>query len=212
MTVSACGSATPPEPDDVDLSAVRTAFRCGQGAAADAAACHALDAFLAAGPVRDWPTGSDVQVWLGADHCVSPTTSGTHAAYQLVYLREGPGTAPLGTVAPARVLSRSAVFASSQIDTSSMPAEAAALAAIARGETPDASTTGELWRVIPESPEGAESANVYRTLVSALSGISVGDGDASTGMWFLRSDGTHLLLVSPSIQGGCASELSRVRR
>jgi hypothetical protein len=204
--LSACGGSTPPEPSDVDLAPARAGFHCGE-AQADTAACNVLDGFAHAGAISDWPTGTDVQVWLGVDHCVSPTAGPGYAAYQLVYLRSGEGSPPLGTIAPARVLPYAGVFGSSQLDTSAMPGAAAALAAIAQGQPPDPSTTSELWRTIPESGEGA-----YRRLVRTLSGVSVGDGDATTGIWFLRGDATRLFLVGPTVQGGCASELHRVPR
>ena len=201
-----CRHPPPSEPDDVDLSLPRAGFHCGAGASGDAAdACRVLDEFERAGPVRALPTGTEVQVWLGVDHCVQPTVSAHFVAQQLVYLRAGRGSPPAAGIPPSRVLEHAAVFASTQTDTVAMPDLAAALGAMARGEVPNPATTGDVWRAIPRDATGA-----YYTLVRTRSGRSIGDGTAHNGLWFLRSDGNHLLLVSPRVQGGCASRLFRV--
>lgn len=202
LVLSSCGSTPPPEPSDVDLATARAGFRCGAAASPDAVeACRVIDAFAAAGPVTSFPTGDEVQIWLGVDHCVQPTATPAFATYQLVYLRAGAGSPPLSASAAARTLPYSAVFGSDQVNVAGMPDLAAALASLVRDERP----ASDVWRGSFPTGDGA-----YRTLVRTLSGTSVGDDTADTGIWFLRSDGTHLLLVGPTIQGGCASELHRV--
>ncbi len=199
--LAACGGSPPVEPDDIDLSTVRAGFHCGQGPSADAAdACRVLDAFASGGPLTAWPAPGEVQIWLGVDHCVQATATSDYATYQLVYLRAGAASPPLGAIAPARVLAYAGAFGSDQIRFAQMPDAAAALRALATGQPADRSVAG-----LELDAEGA-----YRTLVRTRSGRTIGDGPADNGVWFLRSDGTHLLLVGPTIQGGCASELYRV--
>ena len=200
-----CGSAPAAEPPDIDLAPVRAAFHC-DSPRADGEACRILTAFDAASAVSAWPTGSEEQIWLGVDHCVQPTAAASYDVYQQVYLRAAPGS-PLPTPLPAaRMAPASAVFGSNQIQRGAMPNQAAALAAYATGRTPDPSI-GPMEGLIFASGDG-----VYRALAWTLSHRSVGDGPSDTGIWFLRSDGTHLYLIGPRMQGGCASELFRVPR
>ncbi|MBX7191240.1 MAG: hypothetical protein K1X94_04255 [Sandaracinaceae bacterium] len=186
------GSAGPPE---VDLTSLRAGFRCGR-AEADADACAAIDAFEHAGTVTDWPAIGAEHRFIGRDHCVEPTGAAGAAAYQIVYLLRDPvATGPL----PYR-----AAFASMQLGDSAPARDRDAIAALARGEAAPAALTPEALQTYwPVS-----SADIFRPLAHSSSGVSVSDDPP---IWYLRADGDRLLLVSASIQGGCASELHRVR-
>src|SRR5689334_11170865 len=143
IAIVACDSPKK-EPPDIDLATARAGFHCDAPRDADAKeACRILDAFAAAGAITDWPAGDDVQIWLGVDHCVKPTTSADYAAYQLVYLRAGKGSGPSDDP-PDRVLAYAGVFGSSQIKKGADPPTEDAMRALATGATPDPSKTGNL--------------------------------------------------------------------
>jgi hypothetical protein len=203
---AACQKSLPP-PQDLDLSGLRAGFHCDAPRdPGEVDACRAVGELESGSAIADWPQGNDIQLWIGVDHCVSPTTTRDYDAYQLVYLRAGKGTPYVGPLAGATELDASAAFASPQIKRGADPSVEQALRALALGEKPAPSVMDHVWMMLERRPPDSG----FRTLVRTPSGKTVGDGGPLDGIWFLRAAGSNLVLVGPRLQSGCVSELHRV--
>ncbi len=193
--VTGCSGAEPAPVTvtDLDTAPLHEGFHCAE-ASADVHACAALEAFDHGTPISAWPAIGEEQRFIGVEHCVEPTSTAGVSSYEVVYLRRDPvGSRPLPYLA---------AFASMQLGATAPETDRAAMAALARGEAARSALTPEAL----ETYWPVSMASIFRPLVAA--GRSTADDPP---IWYLRASGDRLLLVSASIQGGCASELHRVR-